>query len=400
MTPRRLLPLLALALLPVGAARGFDVVLNAQGEFLDAYLVNGQPFPPKKVFIDPDPADPASLGTPPRVGRHVNGRVCFFPHGIRHNGQFVIADDTYREACVDENPPQARCRVRQRRSPFFVGKDVDGWGVFRSDGTWTRQHLHVARKFVEPLPQGAIDPQGCLFDDRGRLWTNDVGHGSFTATDGSLIVFFPGPNHRYSKFCFVDKALSTPGMPVMDEAGNVYVPEPARGKITKFAPPFPASPRDCRNDAHLVTTPPTKTVFLSGHGIPLSMLRVPGSDHWYVASVIGPPAIDEFDASGNFVRNIVPPNVPKNPIGMDVGAAGTLYYAEVNLDPATLVDTRCGSVSMVRFDASGQPMAPELLGRHLSFPDGVTVVDSSQLGIDPRTLPAAVEPDASTCGGE
>src|SRR2546430_14355593 len=103
---RRLALVLAVALaallLPHVPARAFDVVLNAQGEFMDAYLVNGQAFPPKVVFIDPDPADPDSLSSPPpRVGRHVNGKLCFFPRGVGHNGDFVIADDTYREACLD-----------------------------------------------------------------------------------------------------------------------------------------------------------------------------------------------------------------------------------------------------------------------------------------------------------
>ena len=60
---------LAVLLLPRAFARAFDVVLNAQGEFMDAYLVNGTPFPPKYIFIDPDPANPDSItGTPPRVG--------------------------------------------------------------------------------------------------------------------------------------------------------------------------------------------------------------------------------------------------------------------------------------------------------------------------------------------
>jgi len=52
--------------------------------------------------------------------------------------------------------------------------------------------------------------------------------------------------------------------------------------------------------------------------------------------------------------------VPKNPLGMDVGSDGTLYYAELNLDPATF-NPRCGSVSMVKFDAAGN--SPLTLGR-------------------------------------
>src|SRR5207245_2786764 len=78
------LVLAALAMLfrPTPAARAFDVVLSTQGEFMDAYLVNGQAFPPKVVFIDPDPQIPIcpnatdpSCSPPPRVGKHVNGKV-------------------------------------------------------------------------------------------------------------------------------------------------------------------------------------------------------------------------------------------------------------------------------------------------------------------------------------
>src|SRR5262250_725923 len=85
---------------PSAPVRAFDVVLNAQGEFLDAYLVNGKAFPPRVAFIDPDPPDPDSLDVPARVGRHVNGKLCFWPRGFGHNGQFIMADDTYREACL------------------------------------------------------------------------------------------------------------------------------------------------------------------------------------------------------------------------------------------------------------------------------------------------------------
>ena len=86
-------------------------MLNAQGEFLDAYLVNGKAFPPRVVFIDPDPADPSGLTVPPRVGRHVNGKLCFLPRKVSRRREFVLADDTYREACLDSHPSQARCGV-------------------------------------------------------------------------------------------------------------------------------------------------------------------------------------------------------------------------------------------------------------------------------------------------
>ena len=121
-------------------------------------------------------------------------------------------------------------------------------------------------------------------------------------------------------------------------------------------------------------------------------------EHCYVGSVLIPPIINEYDPTGFFVRNIVPENVPRNPIGIDVGADGTLYYAELHLT-ATL-DTGCGSVSMVRFDAAGQPQPPVQLSKNLLFPDGVTVADSARFKVDFTTLPPSPENDPSVCGGE
>jgi hypothetical protein len=388
---------LAAASLPA-AARGFDVVLNAQGEYLDAYLIDGSAVPRRVVFIDPDPPEPDNpSGRPARVGRHVNGRLCFFPRGVGHDGQFVIADDTYREACLDRNPPQARCRVTRRRSPHYVGQDPDGWGVFKRNGKWTKRVIRVPHDFSGPDPQGAIDPQGCLFDARGNFWGTDVGHGDFANPDGSLIVFFPGRRRRYDTYCFVDNALGAPGMPVMDDAGNIYIPEPSGLRLTRFSPPFPSSPADCDNPERLVTTPPTKTVLVTGATF-AGIARVPRSDHFYVGSVLLPPGIDEYDPLGALVRTIVPGGVPLNPLGIDVGSDGTLYYAELNLTET--LSPGCGSVSRVRLDASGAPQAPERLSRNLRFPDGVTVVDSRRLAVNLRRLPDAPENDPSACGAE
>ncbi len=151
---------LATLLLPASGAPAFDVVLNAQGEFLDGYLIDGSPTPRRVVFIDPDPPAPDDPASPPaRVGRHVNGKLCFFPRGFGHDGQFLIADDTYREACLDRSVPQARCRVTRRRSPHFVGRDPDGWGVFKRNGKWAKRVIHVDAEPGVEVP-GTIDPRG------------------------------------------------------------------------------------------------------------------------------------------------------------------------------------------------------------------------------------------------
>jgi hypothetical protein len=395
---------LLLAAKPPGQrlARAFDVVINAQGEYADAYLIDGSQMPRRVVFIDPDPPAPDDpTSPPPRVGRHVNGKLCFFPKGFGPKGGFVMADDTYRESCLDRGTPQARCSITNPRDRMYIGTDPDGWGVFKKNGRWAKQHIHTPWDFTEPQPQGNIDPQGCYFDANGNFYGTDVGNGGFGDNDGSLIVFFPGPKKRYDTYCFLDKTLAAPGMPAADAFGNIYIPEPAGTRVTKFSPPFPSSAADCPNPEHLVTTPPTKTVFAASSGLvtPAGIARVPGSDHFLISSVVVPATIREVDATGALVRTIVPDGVPKNPLGVDVGSDGTVYYSELNLDPETF-GTRCGSVARVRFDQGGQPLPPEELGNHLRFPDGVTVVGSKSLKVNWSRLPDSPDIDPSRCGGE
>ena len=405
----RIATIVLATIITMRTAGAYDVVLSTQGEYMDGYLVNGQAFPPRVIVDDPDPHPADSLTTPPYIGgRHLNGKVCFFPPTVRrHRRQYLVADDAYREACLDPNPPQARCSVTKPKSKFYVGVDLDGWAVFERNGKYTRQHIQVqGQPNVDQNadPPGAKDPQGCAFLPDGRLIATDVGSEQIGLNDGALMMFFPdGENGGYQTYCFLDKSLAVPGMPTLDDAGNIYVPEPQALRVTKFTPPYPTSAADCANPAQLVTTLPGKSTWLaSGVGgltIPVSITRGRGSDHFYVAGALAPPIINEYSANGAFVRNIVPANVPKNPLGMDVGSDGTLYYAELNLDPLTL-NPRCGSVSMVQFDGSGNPKAPVTLGMNLNFPDGITVVDSSQMRINFKKLKPSPDIPASQCGGE
>jgi hypothetical protein len=397
-----------LIFLIVGSARAYEVVLSPQGEYMDGYLVNGKAFPPRVIVDDPDPHPPDALVQPPYIGgRHLNGKVCFFPRRVpHHHGHYLVADDEYREACLDPHPPQARCSVTDPKSPFYVGVSLDGWAVFSPKGKWTRQHIQVQGQpniDQNKDPQGAKDPQGCAFLPDGRLIATDVGSEEVGVNDGALMVFFPGPRGDYSTYCFLDEALSDPGMPVLDDADNIYVPEPQGRRVTKFSPPYPSSAAGCAGPGQLVTTLPQKSTWLKGGAnelnFPVSITRLRRSDHFYVAGAIFPPIINEYDANGAFVRNIVPANVPKNPLGMDVGRDGTLYYAELNLDPTTF-NPRCGSVSMVQFDKAGNPQPPVTLGMNLNFPDGITVVDSSKLRIRFRKLRPSPDVPASECGGE
>src|SRR2546430_1803883 len=110
---------LAVLLFPCAFARAFDVVLNAQGEFMDAYLVNGTAFPPKHVFIDPDPANPDSIapqgcvfgtkgnmfGTDVGTGdpsdpdpSHHGSLLVFFPGPRRRYDTYCFLDKDLKEA--------------------------------------------------------------------------------------------------------------------------------------------------------------------------------------------------------------------------------------------------------------------------------------------------------------
>ncbi|TMA49829.1 MAG: hypothetical protein E6J76_12780 [Deltaproteobacteria bacterium] len=78
-------------------------------------------------------------------------------------------------------------------------------------------------------------------------------------------------------------------MPAMDEAGNIYLAETGMGHMWKYSPPFPTSEADCPGMDHLVTTAPTKTLFpVAASPTPAAIVRVPGTDHWYVSSVLLP----------------------------------------------------------------------------------------------------------------
>ena len=135
--------LLAAAAVPPAIAHAFEVVLSTQGEYADAYLVNGKPFPPRVAFIDPDPPDPACLPSdpacvPPRVGRHVNGKLCFFPRRAHRPGQFVLD------------------KHRQPQPPVTLGKNLqfpDGVTVVRSS--------RFAVNFKQLPPSPDLTPAEC-----------------------------------------------------------------------------------------------------------------------------------------------------------------------------------------------------------------------------------------------
>ncbi|MGH7820530.1 MAG: hypothetical protein ACREQ9_12215, partial [Candidatus Binatia bacterium] len=256
-------------------AGAYDVVLSTQGEYMDAYFANSSGGFAKKVLVHPD--------DPNRVGRHLNGHVCFFPGNApsAFQGKFVVADDTYREACVEVFDPQDRCAITDAGDPAYVGTDADGWGVFEQDASWSQVVIAVDDGWSctpptsvtscdanDPTcrcdangcvkrghciqPPGTGDPQGCAFDSNANLIGNDVGSGEAGVNDGVVVMFFASTN--YTEHCFLATGLGAPGMPVMD-GETLYVPQSGGGAIVKISGPFPQSPSDCANNVPIV--PPT-----------------------------------------------------------------------------------------------------------------------------------------------
>lgn len=389
-------------------APSFDVILSTQGEYLDAYFADGAGGWAKKVLVHPD--------NPAQGGRHLNGKVCFFPKNApaQFRNKWIAADDTYREACVDAH--QARCGITNPNDPGFVGTDPDGWGVFNPDATWAKKVITTGTADNHDA-RGTADPQGCAFDEHANLIGNDVGGGNPGEFNGNIVMFFA--DGGYTEHCFLQTDLGQPGQLVIED-GTVYIPLSGGGMILKLAPPFPQTAADCvpvqQADGDTVLMPdaaPTPTVerfVVPGAFTPSSIVkrpsRIPGARSWYIASVLVTPTILEVietptpTLSLGVPLPIVLPFVPKNPIGMDIASDGSaLYYAELNL---TLPDlgTGCGRVSLVRLDPSGLPGQPEVIRDNLAFPDGITVLPSSLFKVDFHALPDAPEFTPADCGGE
>ncbi len=310
-----------------------ELLFNAQGNELNVY----------DLSVD-EPTMTVLIAKGDDGGNDVNGQACLVPDG---GGNFVMGEDT--------NQSQG---ARQ------------GWGFFSPDGELVSKSLEPET----PNEPEQVEPFGCGFDGEKRLFTTDVGSGSFDATDGKLIVYFPDD---YDTFCLLDGELRVPGTVAFDDEGNVYVSETVPpGHVLRFSGPFPANDQECDS------VKPTKEIFIEDEEVstPFGIVRAPNGN-WYVSSVFLPRGIWEYDADGSFVRDIVSGEEVGSPAGLAVGLDGTLYYADLAIvqEPGELPGPASGqgTVRRVRFSEDGEPQAPEIIGSGLDFPDAVSILPAS-----------------------
>jgi hypothetical protein len=281
------------------------------------------------------------------------------------------------------------CRTSDGR--IVLGEDTDqpgrtpGWGIFAPDG---RQLARLTPSFGSALG----DPFGCAFDAEGRLFTTDIGEPGFLPAKGQLLVWLPplgdpvaAEQAETRRYCKLATDLGTPGAVAVDGAGRVYVAVSGRFAVLRFSPPFPTGPdaaggcggRDAQGSP--LADAVQREVLIRAPAT-FSGLALSPRGTLYAASV-ATGRIYEYDLTGRRLRTILappewlPPYSTGNPQGIAVDRDGTLYYADLALvlegfAPRPGPD---GKLRRIRFDASGEPLAPETLLHGLAFPDGVAV---------------------------
>jgi sugar lactone lactonase YvrE len=290
------------------------------------------------------------------------------------------------------------CRFPDGSGRLVAGEDTGqpglppGWGVFDATGVQVGKLVATYR-----AEQG--EPYGCAFDGDGRLFTTEVGNQGFGTSLGQLILWFP-PYDRFpgptgarpesdatsGNFCKLATDIGTAGAVAVDADGRVYVASASRGAILRFSPPFPTGPDaagGCGARGPLGSPAADRVqreVFARGL-YTFSGLAFGPDGHLVAASVLTGDIVG-FDAHGRIVRRILdpdgwlPPLATGHPQGLAFDAAGSLYFADLDLvwNALAVGPGENGKLRRIRFDAGGRPLPPETLLDHLAFPDGVAVM--------------------------
>ena len=351
-----------LGLLWAGPAVAGELLYVSEGNRLHRVDLDSVERPPllRDVLISSSKDDPVN-------GRDINGMICPLADG---SGRFIASEDTGQ--------------------PDTPG----GWALLAPDGRQLGKLTATARSEL-------TEPFGCAFDAQGQLFTSEVGDPGFLRANGQLIQWFapfdhfPGPPGAYpetaepsANFCKLVIDLGTTGGLAVDPQGRVYVTASSRGAIYRYTPPFPKAPDangGCGGTDSL-GSPRADRVF--GETFVRALATFSGlamSPHGtlYAASVLTGQIFEYELDGGRRLRTILdsphwlPPHPHGTPQGLAVDSAGTLYYADLDLQREGLfgIDTGPdGKVWRIRFDAEGTPLEPEVILDGLSFPDGLGVL--------------------------
>ena len=343
---------------------GRAIVFSGEGNNLNAYE-SEPPFRHQRV-ITTRADDPNGLD--------INAQICFFP-GTKPGGTrwFIAGEDTGQP-----NPPQ-------------------GWGIFALRGNRIgRLHAKKVGKLT-PTYQGSLDNAenyGCGFLKDGRVLTTDVGNQAAGNGDGQLIVWFPPFNRTDVKYCKVDVGIATAGG-IYVKRDKVFVASARAptGGVWTYTGPFPTSNtaaggcgRTDGTGAPLATSVHKDLFIPAGGPVATPNAIAPSPRGYYVSSVLS-GVIAEFDRHGTFLRNVLAPAPGDTlgpqpyktgtPLGIGVDRAGDLFYADIGLvvtpDSVGPGDDT-GTLRRIHF-VRGRPQKPQIMDRHLAYPDGIGVLE-------------------------
>jgi hypothetical protein len=373
-----------------------SILLSGEGDRLNAYEVRDGELVAAQLDV-PSYREGDRGG----ISRDTNGQICFF-EGEDGETLFVGGEDSGQAS----------------RTPFFdalgftdpVG-EANGWGIFRLDGerVGDLEAVQIAKLVptYEPHLVSQYEHYGCGILSDGRIVTADIGDQyPGMPANGQLHLWFP-PFDSFGnvRYCKIDVGLPTAGGIHIDDQDRIYIgaqrddPDPTgkRAGVYRYTVDWPTSPDPAGGCGRLDRSGGAQMVdadrvqierfIANDHRLltPSSIVASPAGG-FYVSSVFD-GRINEYDADGGFVREIIapplqetgqPPYSTGTPLGLAIGSDGTLYYADLGVvvGPPPGPGRQTGSVRAVRFDEAGDPILPPIvLGDGLSFPDGLGLLE-------------------------
>jgi hypothetical protein len=334
------------------------------------------------------------------VQRDTNGQICFF-EGEDGETLFVGGEDSNQAS---------RTPVLDALGMTDPVGEANGWGIFRLEGRQVGELEAVQVGKLVPTYQPHLVSQyehfGCGVLSDGRIVTADIGDQyPGMPANGQLHVWFPPFDSFDVGYCKIDVSLPTAGGIHVDDRDRVYIgvqrddPNPLgkRAGIYRYTVDWPTSPDpeggcgrlDRSGGAQMVDAGRVQVerFIPNDHRLltPSSVVASPAGG-FFVSSVFD-GRINEYDAEGAFVREILAPPVEETgrppystgtPLGLAIDADGNLYYADLGVvvGPPPGPRQGAGSVRMIRFDDQGHPILPPVvIDDGLSFPDGLGLLE-------------------------